>query len=1401
MDNPRRASSATIKAFALRLSASSAMIALVGAGPVHAQLASGGNGGDGQAGPGAVMGPGGTGGTGFSGTAGTPGGDGSNGGARGGGGGGSAGGGAGGAGGGSTAGGTAAGAAGADGADGSTIGNGGGGGAGGNNGNGSGAASINNNGTLAGSAGGNGGKGGSTTNLSGTTQGGGGGGGGGGGIGAIVTGATSNTNAGTITGGAGGAGGKAGLPSGYSGGSGYGGDGGAGGIGVYLGSAGVALENSGQITGGAGGSGSDGYGSGGASGSGGAGTYFAGASASLNNSGSITGGTGGGYNAGAGGAGAYFAGQGATVTNSGTITAGATGYRGYGFGPSGAVGLYFAGTGATLTNLGTIAGGANGNQYLTADGGAGVYGTGLTIINNAAINGGNSINGSRGDAITFAGGANYLTTNSGGSYTGNIGISNANSGSLTLLQTAAGGATGSTTYSNVFTGTGSLTVSTDSGYAVTLSGANTYSGGTVLTAGTLYLSGSGTLGAATGTTTISNGTLDLGQTTQTQAGVNLNGGTLRNGALNAAITATGGTLNGIGGTASLTTTSGTTTVLGNNSYSGATAINGGTLRAGATGAFNALSATTVATGAVIDLNNFNQALGSLAGTGNVTLGSATLTIGGLGTNTSFSGAMSGSGGLTKTGAGTLTFGGVNTYSGGTLIAGGTLHLSGAGTLGASTGTTTISSGTLDLGQTTQTQAGVNLSGGTLQNGTLNAGVNSTGGTVNGIGGNASLTTTSGTTIVLGSNSYSGGTFISGGTLQLSGAATLGAATGTTTISSGTLDLGQTIQTQAGVNLSGGTVQNGALNAPITSTGGTISGIGGGASLTTTSGTTVLLGSNGYSGATSINGGVLQVDGAITGTSSVTVGRTGTLTGTGLVDPLIVTIGTGGTLTPGTAGAPGTSMTIEGNLAFQSGALYVVYLNPVSTTSAKVTGTASLAGTVQANFATGTYLTRQYVVLQSAGLSGSFSDLTTTNLPAGFTASLAYSGNNVLLNLLAALPAANLNANQRNVATSLNTYFNAGGSLPPGFIDIFRLSGSALATAMTQLDGEVHTGAKQAASQLTSDFLALTLDPFVSGRGFASIDTSGRPLSFAASRPSPTRGPTDAFASMPSKAPALAGPEPRWSTWASGFGGNSTTGGDAAVGSSNLTANSYGVATGLDYRLTPTSLAGFALAGAGTNWSLANGLGSGRSDAVQVGVYGTSWFGPAYVGGSLAFSNHWFSTSRTALGNQLSADFTGQSYGLRLEGGYRVLAAPNFAVTPYGAVQVQDFRTPAYGERESAASGFGLSYVSANATTTRAELGARSEVATQLFGAPVALYGRLAWAHDFTSTPALTASFEALPGSSFIVTGASVPNDTALTTAGARFALSDHLSLIAKFDGQFARTAQTYSGSGTLRYAW
>jgi len=83
---------------------------------------------------------------------------------------------------------------------------------------------------------------------------------------------------------------------------------------------------------------------------------------------------------------------------------------------------------------------------------------------------------------------------------------------------------------------------------------------------------------------------------------------------------------------------------GDNTYSGATTISSGTLQAGSTTAFGPTSEVTISGSGVLDLNNNSNTIYSLSGTGFVTLGTGTLTVGGgLGPyiNTVYSGVISG----------------------------------------------------------------------------------------------------------------------------------------------------------------------------------------------------------------------------------------------------------------------------------------------------------------------------------------------------------------------------------------------------------------------------------------------------------------------------------------------------------------------------------------------------------------------------------------------------------------------------------------------------------------------------------------------------------------------------------------------------------------------------------------
>jgi outer membrane autotransporter protein len=328
-----------------------------------------------------------------------------------------------------------------------------------------------------------------------------------------------------------------------------------------------------------------------------------------------------------------------------------------------------------------------------------------------------------------------------------------------------------------------------------------------------------------------------------------------------------------------------------------------------------------------------------------------------------------------------------------------------------------------------------------------------------------------------------------------------------------------------------------------------------------------------------------------------------------------------------------------------------------------------------------------------------------------------------------------------------------------------------------------------------------LDPFVDGRRSAD----GGAIGFAPEREALPADIALAYSSVLKAPAAPAAPtfEQRWTVWGAGFGGANRTSGDpAVVGSHDLSASVAGGAAGLDYHLSRDSVVGVALAGGGTNWSLAQGIGGGKSDAFQAGVYAATRAGPAYLAASFAFANHWMSTDRLAYaGDHLTASFNAQTIGGRLEGGYRFATAIG-GVTPYAALRAQSFRTPDYVETDGSGGGFALAYQGRTATDTRSELGARFDRMLLLNpGAVLALRGRVAWAHDWVSDPALTALFQALPGTSFVVNGATPAKDSALVTAGSELRLASGVSLFGKFDGELAGRSSTYAGTGTIRYAW
>lgn len=316
------------------------------------------------------------------------------------------------------------------------------------------------------------------------------------------------------------------------------------------------------------------------------------------------------------------------------------------------------------------------------------------------------------------------------------------------LQIRVDGTATATVDAPIADGAGGAAVLTKTGAGtLVLGGVNTYSGGTVVDGGVLSLQADAALGASGSDVTLANGTLQTTASFESSRPLVLGGA--------------GGTLTPMAGT-TLTWTGqisgagnlhksglGTLALAGSNSFVGDVVMSGGVVEVGADSGFgNAGNGLYLDGGTLRWSNSFDVAtshellLGPMGGQFDTHGHTSTLAQ-----------AIEGVGGLTKAGDGTLILVGSNTYTGGTTVAGGTLQVGAGGTTGR-------------------------VLGDIIDNGVLVANRSDAitfYGVVSGTGrfeqrGPGVLTVT-------GDNTYTGGTLISAGTLQLGDGGTIGSVVG------------------------------------------------------------------------------------------------------------------------------------------------------------------------------------------------------------------------------------------------------------------------------------------------------------------------------------------------------------------------------------------------------------------------------------------------------------------------------------------------------------------------------------------------------------------------------------------------------------------------------------------------
>lgn len=676
------------------------------------------------------------------------------------------------------------------------------------------------------------------------------------------------------------------------------------------------------------------------------------------------------------GSGADISGLTGTLTNSGTL-------------------LFDLQSGNSSTFSGSMSGGGNieqrGSSVILTLSGSNTY-TGTTTVTSGTIQALTATNNvfSPASSHTVASGATLDVNSTTQTIGGLSGAGAVTLGTGTLTVTA----TSPSTFSGVMSGAGGSFVKAGSA-TQTLTGVSTYTGTTTVSQGTLQVGVNNAL--PTTSASISSGaTLSLGTFTQTLAGAT--GGAIDLGTGSLVLNDTTGTTvsSSISGSGSVSKSgAGITVISGTNTFSGTTAITAGTLQTSGNNKLSSASVHILSSGVTLDLNDTSQTVAGLidsgSGTGNVTLGSGTLTVN-VASPSTFSGVISGTGGtFVKTGSATQTLAGVSTYTGATSIQAGILQV-GIDNALPSANVAITSGATLSLGTFTQTIAGA--TGGAIDLGTGNLTINDTTGTTvsSAISGTGSVSKAgAGITVLSGTNTYSGNTNITAGTLQPSANNKLASGSIHVVTNGATLDLNNTSQSVVGLvdALSGGgdvTLGSGTLTitptTPVTFS-GVISGVGGNF-VKSGSATQTLAGVSTYTGTTSIQAGTLQigVNNALPPTTpSITSGATlnlGTFTQTlagssgGSID--LAT----GTLIFNNSGTPTISSDLSGsgNVTLQGGG--VISLSGSNT----YTGTTDVtAGTLRAavtdtfsansshNLATGTTLDVNGTTQTIAGLTG------------------------------------------------------------------------------------------------------------------------------------------------------------------------------------------------------------------------------------------------------------------------------------------------------------------------------------------------------------------------------------------------------------------------------------------------
>jgi uncharacterized protein with beta-barrel porin domain len=410
---------------------------------------------------------------------------------------------------------------------------------------------------------------------------------------------------------------------------------------------------------------------------------------------------------------------------------------------------------------------------------------------------------------------------------------------------------------------------------------------------------------------------------------------------------------------------------------------------------------------------------------------------------------------------------------------------------------------------------------------------------------------------------------------------------------------------------------------------------------------------------------------------------------------------------------------------------------------------------------------------------------------------------LLMNLGDLLEGGGLSENQTEVAQSIIDLINANSGNP--VIDALgSVPLSELAAALNSISGEGVSGAQETAFGSTNMFMSAVMGQATfwrdnTSQGIVAMAPTAGPLKL---------GPTDEGP----EASGIARDRPgTWRLWASGFGGTASLNGNAQVGSANLNSPTAGLASGLDYQITRSTLVGIAGGFTTSNFSVDQRRTSGTVEGPHVGLYGVERLGQFYLAGIAEYANFNNETERhIVLGGPVpteraNGNFDSEDLSGRLEAGWE-LSVGQLNVTPFAGMQWSRLRSDGFTENSVTLNGdkgiFGLKFDSQDETSRLSSLGLQLDTRIELAdGMTLSPFGRVAWLHEFNPERSIFATLVSLPDAAFTIEGAAAASDAARVNTGLKLDITERTAIFGFFDGVFSDQGQSYGGTGGVRVLW